>query len=114
MGDPDTLRDAMLVTGERLLKALALEHRLNRLSAKKAPDSTVLEKWRESRRDVERLAEEYVVAIEHYRQALWQAIPKQPNKSPTGRPSPFRSPLKNPIRSIEATCDGVHGTAGSV
>jgi len=70
----DDLCLTMLAVGDQLAAALAREHRLSRRGYKHPDDLTVLNEWKDSRRMVDTLSEQYTAAIMRYRQAVERAI----------------------------------------
>jgi hypothetical protein len=64
----EILRKEMLAIGEMLSNGLGLEHELAQLVTDHPSDQNLIERWKESRRAVERLAEDYAKAVERYRQ----------------------------------------------
>jgi hypothetical protein len=67
MTQAELLNREMLAAGGRLLAALSAEEELTTRYYTHPNDETLLQSWRESRRAVERLANEYVAAIDGYR-----------------------------------------------
>lgn len=70
MTTAEILRKEMLAIGEMLSNALALEHELTQLVTDHPTDENLVERWKESRRAVERLAGDYARAVERYRQTV--------------------------------------------
>jgi hypothetical protein len=66
----EILRKQMLAIGEMLSNGLALEHELTQLVTDHPSDENLVERWKESRRSVERLAADYAKAVERYRQSV--------------------------------------------
>ena len=68
MTTAEIMRKEMVAIGEMLSNGLALEHELTQLVTDHPSDENLVERWKESRRTVERLAGEYARAVERYRQ----------------------------------------------
>jgi hypothetical protein len=70
MTTAEILRKEMLAIGEMLSNGLALEHELTQLVTDHPSDENLTERWKESRRAVERLAGDYATAVKRYRQSV--------------------------------------------
>lgn len=73
------LRRNVAVAGKRLLDALAEEEQINISSARTLGNATILKRWRAARKDVERSAEHYAIALENYSEAVLTEM--KPQKS---------------------------------
>jgi hypothetical protein len=72
-----SLHSTVAETSARLIDAFAEEQRTNLLCANNPADPASLELWRAARREVERIAEHYAIALEHYREAVLRALPRR-------------------------------------
>jgi hypothetical protein len=70
MTTAEILRKEMLAIGEMLSNGLGLEQELTQLVTDHPGDENLVERWKESRRSVERLAGDYAKAVERYRQLV--------------------------------------------
>jgi hypothetical protein len=69
MDGPEVLRREMMSAGDRLVEALALEVKAASLMAKD-PRSEVVRHWRKSRKNVEKLTQDYLRKVDRYRQSV--------------------------------------------
>lgn len=80
------LRREVLKTSKRLMDALAEERRVNSMSADDQEHATVLEYWKKARGEVECAVGHYAVALDNYREALFESVLSELGRRKPGSP----------------------------
>src|SRR5215472_10170670 len=72
---PEDLRRRMMAAGDHLLAAISIETKWTTRLSKKPNSRDAMEGWRDSRRNVELFAAEYLRSIAQYRAAMENCAP---------------------------------------